>query len=73
MITLGRFDIHYATGVLARFCTALSQGHAKAMHRVLGYLKKYPHVQILVDPALPDHTQYTPIDQDWTEFYLDTS
>jgi hypothetical protein len=69
MITLGRFDIHYATGALARFSMAPRQGHIKAMLRVFGYLKKYPHGQILVDPSFPDHTKFQATDQDWTELY----
>jgi hypothetical protein len=71
MITLGRFDIHYATGALSRFSMAPGQGHVAAMHRVFGYLMKYPHGTILVDPTFPDHSQYTPIEQNWSEFYPD--
>jgi hypothetical protein len=71
MITLGRFDIHYATGALARFSMAPRQGHVTAMHRVFGYLKKYPHGKILVDPTFPDHSKYVPTEHNWSEFYPD--
>jgi hypothetical protein len=39
------------------------------MLRVSGYLEKYPHGKILVDPAFPDHSQYSPIEQNWSKFY----
>jgi hypothetical protein len=39
------------------------------MLHVFGYLKKYPHGKILVDPAFPDHSQYSPVEQNWSEFY----
>ena len=71
MITLGRFDIHYATGAMARFSMAPREGHLKALLRVFGYLKKFPHGQLLVDPNPPDHDQFESIDQTWTEFYPD--
>jgi hypothetical protein len=67
MITLGRFDIHYATRALTRFSMAPQQGHVTAMHSVFGFLKKYPHGKILVDPAFPDHSQYTPVNQSWSK------
>jgi Reverse transcriptase (RNA-dependent DNA polymerase) len=39
MITLGRFDIHYAVNTLSRFSMAPRQTHLQAMIRVFGYLK----------------------------------
>ena len=39
IITLGRFDIHYAINTLSRYSMAPREGHMKAMHRVFGYLK----------------------------------
>jgi hypothetical protein len=38
IITLGRFDIAYATMALARFSMAPREGHFKAMECVFGYL-----------------------------------
>ena len=71
MITLGRFDIHYATNTMARYSMAPREGHLTAMKRVFGYLKKFPHGQILVDPSYPDHSKYKSEAFDWTEFYPD--
>ncbi len=42
LITLGRFDINYATQALSRFVMAPREGRFKAMQRVMGYLKKFP-------------------------------
>ena len=39
IITLGRFDIAYATNTLSRYSMAPRKGHMKAMHRVFGYLR----------------------------------
>ncbi len=71
MITLGRYDINYATNALARFGIAPRLGHLKAMKRVFGYLKKFPHGQIMVDPNYLDHSLYETEDYSWTEFYPD--
>ena len=49
MITLGRFDVAYATSTLARFLIQPREGHLKAIKRVFGYLKKFPAAQLLVD------------------------
>ena len=42
IITLGRFDIHYAVNTLSRYSMAPREGHLKAMHRIFGYLR-YKH------------------------------
>ena len=58
LITLGRFDIHYATNTLSRFGMAPYEGHFKAIKRVFSYLKKNPSRKILIDPgphSLPTH------------------
>ena len=39
-ITLGRFDIQYATTTMARYSMAPKVGHMQAVQRILGYLKK---------------------------------
>jgi hypothetical protein len=73
MITLGRFDIHYATNTLSRYSMAPRQGHLIAILRVFGYLKRFPGGQLLVDPSMPDHSQYDTPDYSWTEFYPDAT
>ena len=72
IITLGRFDIAYATMALARFSMAPREGHFKAMKRVFGYLRKYAKGRILIDPGFFDQKEHQSNDFDnWREFYPD--
>jgi hypothetical protein len=72
IITLGRFDIAYATMALARFSMAPREGHFKAMKRVFGYLRKYTKGRILIDPGFFDQKEHQSNDFDnWREFYPD--
>ena len=71
MITLGRFDINYATNALSRYSMAPREGHLSAMLRVFGYLKKYFRSKILIDTSYPDHSQYPEVEYNWQEFYPD--
>ena len=72
IITLGRFDINYATMSLARFNMAPREGHFKAALRIMGYLKAFQKGTILLDNSYPDHSSYTTdVEQDWQEFYPD--
>ncbi len=43
LLTLGRFDIAYATSTLARFNMQPREGHLISARRILGYLKKFGH------------------------------
>ena len=38
-ITLGTFDIHYATSTLSRFLQIPREGHLKRAIRIIGFLK----------------------------------
>jgi hypothetical protein len=72
VVTLGRFDVMYATNTLARFSMMPRLGHLEATKRILGYLKKYPHHRIPMNPNCIDLTstleKYTEYDG-WREFY----
>ena len=71
-ISLGRFDIKYATSVLIRYNAAPREGHIKAMKQSFGYLKKFSKAKSMVDPTLPDHSVYVSNTYDnWSEFYPD--
>ena len=70
-ITLGRFDIAYATNTLSRYGMQPRTGHLQAMKRVFGYLKRMSKGRIIVDPHPMDLTRFDPQDFDWTEFYPD--
>ena len=70
IITLGRFDISYATSALSRYNMAPREGHYKAIQRILGYLKTFSKGRILLDNEFPDHSKYKVEDHDsWNEAY----
>ena len=72
LITLGRFDIAYATNSLSRFSMQPRQGHLNAMVRIFGYLKKWKKGKIMIDPCYPDHSNFETKEYDqWHEFYPD--
>ena len=74
MITLGRFDIAYATSALARFSMSPREGHISALKRVFGYIKRFPGAQILVDTNFHVPKMVAPpVDYDWQEFYPDAA
>jgi hypothetical protein len=73
IITLGRYDIAYATNTLSRYSMAPRKGHMKAMHRVFGYLRNKFKGQLLIDvnqPPVRDNIDTT-VMPDWKEFYPD--
>ena len=57
-ITLGRFDIQYATQTLSRYSMAPREGHLNAMKRVFSYLKKSPKGKIVVDAGYQDNSAF---------------
>ena len=70
IITLGRFDVHYATNTLSRFSMAPRQGHLDAALRVLAYLKQCPQGRILIDTSVP-LSKLTNEEANWREQYPD--
>lgn len=74
VVLLGRFDIAYATNVLARFSMNPREGHLIAAKRIFGYLEKYPKGEIIMDPNNVDHADKLKKFQEydnWQEFYPD--
>ena len=70
VITLGRFDVHYAIITLARYSQAPREGHLKAMLRVFGFLKHYRKWNVTVDPSeLKLRGEFK--EQNWKEIYPD--
>ena len=69
-ITLGRFDIAFATQSLMGFCMAPRVGHLNRMMRVFGCMKTHPNGSIIIDPSLLDHDKHKlPQGMDWKEFH----
>ncbi|MCY7390403.1 MAG: Ty1/Copia family ribonuclease HI, partial [Leptolyngbyaceae cyanobacterium CAN_BIN12] len=73
IITLGRFDIAYATNVLARFSAKPRKGHLEAAKRLFGYLKSCSQGQQLIDPTHRDMSEFKTALYSWTEFYPDAT
>ena len=48
-VTLCRFDVAHATNMLARYTTMPREGHMKAAHRAIGYLKHFIKGRIRFD------------------------
>ena len=48
IITLGRFDVHYATSILSWFSMCPQEGHRKAALRILSYLNTFPNGRIIM-------------------------
>jgi hypothetical protein len=73
-VTLGRFDIQYATQVMSRYSMGPREGHLSAMKRVFGYLKKFPKGKIVIDPNHRDNSAIQTNEFDnWKEFYPDAA
>ena len=73
-ITLGRFDIQYATSTMARYNMSPKEGHMTAFQWILGYSKKTSEFiqRLLINPKQPEHEEYECFNYDnWKEFYPD--
>jgi len=56
-VTIGRYDIQYATNTMARFGGNPREGHLKRMMRIFGYLKHHPKHRIRFDTSNPDYSR----------------
>ena len=72
-MTLGRFDIAFATATLARYCMAPRIGHYEAAQRIFGYLKNFNKGQLFIDPSKNVQRQLGEKRsmESWEEFYPD--
>ena len=68
-VTLGRFDVQYATNTLARYGANPKEGHFRRMLHLFGYLKSHNRARIKMDPADPDYSGFTFIENDWSGLY----
>ena len=55
IVTIGRFDVAYATMSLARFTAAPRRGHLNRALQVFGYLKKRPNRRFCIDSGDPTY------------------
>ena len=70
-VTLGRFDVQYATNTLARFAQKPREGHFKRAIRVFGFLKHHQRARLYFDPTSPSYEGIDFKAEDWTECYPD--
>ena len=66
---LGRHDILYATGTLARYNAFPRQGHLEAALHLFGYLKNNPKACTIFDTSTPDLSPYPKANHNWNELY----
>ena len=73
IITLGRFDISFATNALSRYSMKPREGHYQALQRVFGYLRQRPNGKLLIDIGKVPIKENLDLNgkADWTEFYPD--
>jgi hypothetical protein len=68
-VTIGRFDIQYATITLARFAQLPREGHLKRCLRLFGYLKHNAKHRIKQDLEEPIYEGLNFIEHEWKEYY----
>ena len=74
LITLGRFDIAYATSNLARYSNAPRKGHFEATKKIFGYLRTFPQAALYLDmttPPIRETAKFSNEAETWGEFYPD--
>ena len=73
VITLGRFDVAYATSTLARYPAEPREGHFVAAQRIFGYLRSFPDGKLIIDPGECPvrRTVKAEFHDTWSEFYPD--
>ena len=73
IVTLGRFDIAYATNTLSRFSMAPREGHLALARKLFGYLKHHPKGKIIIDASFHDWSLFPKESghDTWSEFYPD--
>ena len=72
-VTLGRFDVQFATNTLARYATMPREGHLKRMLRLFGYLKHHLKGRIAFDMDEPNLQGLEFLDHDWKYNYPDAT
>ena len=68
-VTLGRFDIQYATNTLARYGVMPREGHFQRALRIFGYLKHNDKAKVTFDPRDPELSRIEFIENEWTDIY----
>jgi hypothetical protein len=67
LIALGRFDIGVHVMTLSSFRAQPRQGHLDRIKRVYGYVCKMKHAAIRYRTEMPDVTDFTFVERDWSD------
>ena len=68
-VTIGRFDVQYATNTMARFAQLPREGHLKRVLRIFGYLKHHTKHRIKFDLGEPNYSGLKFLEHDWSDMY----
>jgi hypothetical protein len=72
-VTIGRYDIQYATNTLARYASCPREGHYNAIIRVFGYLKHHKKYRVKFDTKQFTFQGLEFTDYDWSRHYHDAA
>eukprot|EP00984_Skeletonema_dohrnii_P026367 scaffold15707_cov94-Skeletonema_dohrnii-CCMP3373.AAC.1 len=67
LIALGRFDIGVHVMTLSSFRAQPRQGHLDRIKRIYGYVCKMKHAAIRYRTEMPDVTDFTFVERDWSD------
>ena len=70
-VSLGRFDIQFATNTLARYALCPRANHMKMALRIFGYLKQHPTASTWIDPTKIDYGGVEFEQNKWHDIYPD--
>lgn len=70
-VTLGRFDVQYATNTMARYASCPREGHMQRLLHSFGYMKSHNRVRIKIDPSDPVYDDFEFVENIWTGLYKD--
>ena len=68
-VTLGSYDVQYATNTLAIFGPKLQDGHIKRALQVYGFLKHHMQAKLFLYPTPMSHEVINFKENDWTKCY----
>jgi Reverse transcriptase (RNA-dependent DNA polymerase) len=70
-IELGRIDLAFSGGVMARFSAAPRQGHMQDILRIFAYCKKHIDSKVVFEAKRRDFSDVDWATYDWRQFYPD--
>ena len=70
-VTLGRYDVQYATNTLSRLGKKPQDGHTERALWVFGFLKHHMWDKLFFDSTQMSHEEINFKEKDWTECYPD--